>query len=344
MFIKYSSFSGEFTVYKYNDVSVIIPTFNNAKWLKSCIESVNNQTVQVAEIIIIDDGSSDETNHIIQYYLDKYPYIRYVYQENLGAAAARNKGINIATGKLVAFLDSDDLWLPEKTKKQIDLLNSLITKDTSFAFIDTFSIDHHNVFFGAVRCYIKEGCYQQKLLYRNLVNSTSTVICNRQVLLDAGGFDEKISYGEDRNLWIKLAAKCSMATFPEVLSIRRIHDNNLSSKIEKNELAAEKMYTGLVPELIINDTELRKILIVNLSTFLVLYAKNGDIVNLRRLSLKLFQMSPKFLLISKGKFFIVLFFSLFGKKLMMAPFRFWHKSLQIKCSIQYSYLSKYVNR
>ncbi|MGB5445821.1 MAG: glycosyltransferase [Psychromonas sp.] len=331
-------------MYKYNDVSVIIPTFNNSKWIKSCIESVNNQTVQVAEIIIIDDGSNDDTNCIIQDYLDKYPYIRYVYQKNAGVSAARNTGINIATGKLVAFLDSDDLWLPEKTKKQIDLLNSLITKDTSFAFIDTFSIDYQNTFFGGVRCYNKKGCYKQKLLYNNLVNSTSTVICSRKMLIDAGGFDEKLRYGEDRNLWINLAGVCSMATFPEVLSIRRIHENNLSNKIDKNESTAENIYTGLVPKLIINETELREVLMANLSKFLILYAKNGDTANLRRLFLKLFKMSPKILLCSKGRFFIVLFISFFGKNIMMAVFRLWHKSLQIKNTNKYSYLFKYVKR
>lgn len=329
-------------MYEYSDVSVVIPTYNNSKWIKYSIESVISQSVKVAEIIIIDDGSNDDTNHIMREYLDKYSYIRYVYQKNSGASAARNKGINIATGKLVAFLDSDDLWLPEKTKKQIDLLNSLITKDTSFAFIDTFSIDYQNVFFCGIRCYNKRGYYQQKLLYKNLVNSTSTVICTRKILLDAGGFDETLSYSEDRSLWIKLAATSSMATFPEVLSIRRIHNNNLSHNVEENELATENLYTRLVPDLIRDETELRKILIVNLSKFLLLYAKNGDILNLRRLFLKLFKMSPKLLLISNGRFFVVLFLSLFGKKVMVAVFRLIYKSLQTKNSIKYSCLLKYL--
>ena len=329
-------------MYKYSDVSVIIPTFNNSKWIRSCIESVLSQTVQIAEIIIIDDGSNDDTRDIIQDYLSKYSHIRYTYQENSGVSAARNNGIKIATGKLVAFLDSDDLWLPEKIEKQIDLLNSLIIKDISFAFIDSFSIDYNNEFFGKVRCYNKKGYCQQELLYNNLVNSTSTVICNRKMLVNAGGFDEKLSYGEDKKMWIKLAAMCSMVTFPEVLSIRRIHNNNLSHNINKNELVTKNLYAGLVPEIIKNETELRKILMVNLSKFLVLYAKNGDVLNLRRLFLKLFKMSPKLLFISKGKFFVVLLFSLLGKNLMMAAFKLYHKSLQKRHSIKYSYLSKYV--
>ena len=97
------------------NISVIIPTFNRKKNLDRTINSVLNQTFQPFEIIVVDDGSTDGTKEWVPYY---YPNIKYIYQSNAGVRAARNKGINIAKGDWLAFLDSDDEWFPKSLKNR----------------------------------------------------------------------------------------------------------------------------------------------------------------------------------------------------------------------------------
>ena len=109
-------------------VSAIIPTYNSVNYISEAINSVLNQTYKNCEIIVVDDGSTDNTRKTVENYIRKYPHkIKYFYQENKGPSAARNKGIKEARGNYIAFLDSDDLWLPDKLEKQI----SLFMKDVS---------------------------------------------------------------------------------------------------------------------------------------------------------------------------------------------------------------------
>lgn len=102
-------------------VSVIIPTYNRAKTIERTVNSVLAQTWKAIEIIVVDDGSTDQTPEILKGYGDK---IRAIRQKNGGPAAARNTGIKAATGDIIAFLDSDDLWLPEKTERQMRLIQA----------------------------------------------------------------------------------------------------------------------------------------------------------------------------------------------------------------------------
>src|SRR5690349_3602213 len=101
-------------------VSVIIPTYNRAQFIARAVDSVLEQTYKDFEIIVIDDGSSDNTQEILKAYEGK---IRYVYQQNKGISAARNRGIQEAKGEYIAFLDSDDVWKPEKLSVQVAILD-----------------------------------------------------------------------------------------------------------------------------------------------------------------------------------------------------------------------------
>jgi glycosyltransferase involved in cell wall biosynthesis len=103
-------------------VSVIIPTYNRTKTIERAVNSVLNQTWKKIEIIVVDDGSTDQTNETLKAYGDK---IRVIHQPNAGASAARNTGIKAATGEIISFLDSDDEWLPSKTERQIKLLQRM---------------------------------------------------------------------------------------------------------------------------------------------------------------------------------------------------------------------------
>src|SRR4030042_6253183 len=103
-------------------VSVIIPTYNRADCVTKSIDSVLSQTYNDYEIIVVDDGSTDNTRQILQSYVDKC-LIHYIYQDNAGCAAARNSGIRAAKGQWIAFLDSDDTWLPDKLAEQMQYLS-----------------------------------------------------------------------------------------------------------------------------------------------------------------------------------------------------------------------------
>ena len=99
-------------------ISVIIPAYNHAKYLSEAIQSVLNQTYQNFEILIVDDGSTDNTRQVVQNYTDQR--IKYIYQENRGLAASRNAGLRVTQGEYVAFLDADDIFLPHKLEVQLD--------------------------------------------------------------------------------------------------------------------------------------------------------------------------------------------------------------------------------
>src|SRR5947209_13220762 len=99
-----------------HSVSVIIPTYNHGRFIADAIESVLAQTYPVSEIIVVDDGSTDETQEVVEKFGEK---VRYIEQANAGVSAARNTGIENSDGDLVAFLDADDTWLPEKIEKQV---------------------------------------------------------------------------------------------------------------------------------------------------------------------------------------------------------------------------------
>jgi len=189
-------------------VSVIIPTYNRARFVTKAIDSVLAQTYTDYEIIVIDDGSSDNTREILGPYMDK---IQYIYQENAGASAARNPGISAATGEWVAFLDSDDEWLPEKLSIQMAHVRErpdLCAHITDVTFI---TADGEQVGFFEIRNFPKRWD-KEFVLARPLkyvlnydVPCTPSFIAKRSILFDAGLFDEHLRVSEDKDLFLRVA-------------------------------------------------------------------------------------------------------------------------------------------
>ena len=121
-------------------VSVIIPTYNAARWIGETIDSVQSQTYKNYEIIVIDDGSVDSTREVLEKYIKN---INYIYQDNKGVSSARNHGIKISAGEYIAFLDNDDIWLPDKLSLQIQVLES--QKNIAMIFTDGELFDEYRV-------------------------------------------------------------------------------------------------------------------------------------------------------------------------------------------------------
>ena len=206
-------------------ISVIITTYNRIKLIGRAIESVLVQTRQPDEIIIVDDGSSDETE---QYIKEKYPRIKYIWQENQGISYARNTGISQAEGDWIAFLDSDDEWMPFKLKNQ---LNALHEKPD-------YKICHTNEIWirngrrvNPMKKHEKSGGYIFDHCLPLCIISPSSVIIHHTVFDRYGKFDESLPVCEDYDLWLRLCAFLPVL-FLEIPQIIKYggHQDQLSKK------------------------------------------------------------------------------------------------------------------
>lgn len=188
-------------------VSVIIPTFNRVGVLKRAIESVREQTHLAHELILIDDGSEDDTRRHFEDCMD----VRYIYQPNAGVSAARNRGINIATGEWIAFLDSDDAWLPTKLATQLKCLRD----QPSRRLCHTEEIWIRNgQRVNQKKKHRKGGGDQFGRSVELCCISPSSVLLHRTIFDDYGVFDTQLPACEDYDLWLRLCAMEQIAFVP----------------------------------------------------------------------------------------------------------------------------------
>ncbi len=220
-------------------ISCIIPAYNAASFLRSTVESVLNQTRQPEEIIIIDDGSTDSTLNIASK-IDGP--IRVISQENSGSAVARNRGLDVANSKLIAFLDADDLWEQDFLEKQHSALSdeSYDLSFSSFSNMDTltgkFSQSNrleNSLLFNAPHYRQNEIAYfyeplLNKLLMECPIVTTSTVVVKRSAIAKHNGFNPKLRRGQDYDLWLRMSEKLNFCWINETLVKRRLHDSNVT--------------------------------------------------------------------------------------------------------------------
>ncbi|MEW6170798.1 MAG: glycosyltransferase [Candidatus Omnitrophota bacterium] len=209
-------------------VSVIIPTYNRANYIVETIDSVLAQTYEDFEIIVIDDGSTDNTEDTINKYNGK---IRYFYQENKGTAAARNFGISKARGEYIAFLDDDDLWLSEKLERQTAILDA--DKQIGFVCSAGYKIDEHNN--NKISSWQRNGNANrttfESLYERNFVYNL-TVLIRKRCIEEVGGLDETLIVSQDYDLWLRVAKKHRFHYINQPLALWRIHKSNLSKNLD----------------------------------------------------------------------------------------------------------------
>jgi len=219
-------------------VSVIIPTYNCAPYLSEAIDSVLLQVGVNLEIIVVDDGSTDNTKEVLQKYRDRITYISQV--PGRGASAARNLGIQHASGELIAFQDADDIWFPEKLSKQLDALQRY--PEARLVFADTLvSRDRVVVQDSLMSKRLKNWCEKNTTqipdlycghLYRELLFGnyicTITVVLHRNLLDEAGIFDETYKIGEDYDLWLRIARNHTVIYLDRVFCEYRLRDDGLS--------------------------------------------------------------------------------------------------------------------
>lgn len=204
-------------------VSVVVPVYNGARYLREAIDSALGQTYSPIEVVVVDDGSTDKSPRLLSEYADRIILLR---QPNRGVAVARNTGIARCTGEFIAFLDQDDLWQPTKIEKQIQAFQSnsdigLIHTQTAFfdekiaAFVSPQLISQPSRMVGA--------CFDRLLLGNPIVNSS--VVIRLSVLHQVGGCDLRIRGNtcQDYDLWLRAAQYCEFGFVDEPLTVFRVH-------------------------------------------------------------------------------------------------------------------------
>jgi glycosyltransferase involved in cell wall biosynthesis len=208
-------------------VSVVIPAFNSEKYIKDCIRSVLQQTYSNIEIIVVDDGSTDGTQSKLQELSKEIIILR---KENEGAASARNMGILYSSGIYVALLDSDDIWLPEKLDKQVQLMSD---KELDLVYCGGESFGHT----GAPTTYTPEfsgDCYKNFVQFPTraiIVLGCSSAIIRKSVLEHSGNFDANfLGSAEDWDFFRRFCKHGKVGFLDEALVKYRLHDKNVSGR------------------------------------------------------------------------------------------------------------------
>jgi len=204
-------------------VSVIIPTYNAARYLSDAIDSVLAQTYDEFEIIVVDDGSTDETPGVVNKYDSRVCYLS---QQNAGVAAARNRGISESKGKYIAFLDADDTWFPNKLEKQMAVLAASEGSRVCYSAFLEVTQDLSPV--GVRRSLRHSSAIEDLLLRGNVIGSICTVVAERELFEKLGGFDATLSQCADWDMWVRMGTETEFLYLDDVLVTYRQHGTNMS--------------------------------------------------------------------------------------------------------------------
>lgn len=241
-------------------VSVIIPTYNRANFVTAAIDSVLAQSYTDYEIIVIDDGSTDNTKEVLQPYRDK---IHYIYQPNKGVSAARNTGIKEAQGDWIAFLDSDDRWHCEKLSIQMEFVKENNLKVCFTGNVTEFVTGQLSAVESVDREKIQKRIYADpfRLLFlKGSIPKLSSMVVYRQGLIEAGCFDENLKVSEDTKLFYGLACKTAFGyiDFPLVIFNRDIKRRGLINESSDTKAMLRDSYIQIFQEVIVRYPNISK--------------------------------------------------------------------------------------
>ena len=213
-------------------VSVIIPCYNSAATVTCAIDSVSDQTFTDWEIVAINDGSTDNTKAILESYAQKsIQKIRVFSQPNQGQTVAKNIGIKNSKGKFIAFLDSDDVWAPEKLQEQVAAMES--NPSLGLCYTSAYKINSLGFKTGRITpsTLYRGNCFRNLVLRNNIV--ASSVMIRRDLLGRVGLFDESLEACENWDLWIRISRISPIEYIDKPLTSYRVHGGNMSKNIER---------------------------------------------------------------------------------------------------------------
>lgn len=206
-------------------VSVIIPSYNSAQYVAAAVESILAQSYPHVEIIVVDDGSTDNTAAVMAAYAAN-PRVRYIRQENGGVSRARNHGIEQSSGQYIGFLDADDTWLPSKLKLQMAVFQRDPNCKACYGAYILVDADLNEI---GIRHSPRRGrTLEDLLIHGNVIGNICTVVCERSLFEKVGGFDPALSQCADWDMWVRLAAHTEFVYIDEPLVTYRQHGTNMS--------------------------------------------------------------------------------------------------------------------
>lgn len=231
-------------------VSVIIPTYNRGKLLVEAVNSLRNQTFTDFEIIIVDDGSTDHTKEVVDDAINKNPELKiiYVYQENSGPSVARNKGIDISNGEYITFLDSDDIYLPDKLEVQFNAF--LDFPDYAMCFTNYLAMDDlGNILVDKSQpdILLSGKIYPELLFFKGTTITCPSVMVKAEIIRKEGGFDTSMHICEDLDLWRRIAKNNLVLQIKSAhVAIRyRLNERiNIRSFIKARDVYYKKAFNG----------------------------------------------------------------------------------------------------
>jgi glycosyltransferase involved in cell wall biosynthesis len=208
---------------EHGTVSIVITCYNQASFLADAIRSAIDQNVVSApiEIVVVDDGSTDDTKHVAAAFA-----VRYIHQPNRGLAAARNTGLAASTGHVVCFLDADDTLLPQAIALGLQAFHD--HPHCAFVYGDFCDVDTHGAALSAPRGPRVATEHYRALLQGNLIGMHATVLYRRAVLQSAGGFDARLKRCEDYELYLRLARLFPVHEHRGLVAHYRQHESNMS--------------------------------------------------------------------------------------------------------------------
>ena len=238
--------------------SVVVTCYNYARYIPPCLESVLGQTYQDFEIVIINDGSTDNTDEVIVPFLTD-ERIRYIKQANAGQAKAKNVGIEHARGELIAFLDADDLWEATKLEKQLPRFDDVQVGVvySGARYVDDQGQDvpfaHHSTYLQP-----RSGIVTQNLFFDNFIAFSSSIV-RKMCFDDVGLFDESIRMGIDWDLWLRISVRYRFAYVDEPLLYYRIgHPGQMSKNLDVRQECSDRIMArfldlnpGIIPKNVI---------------------------------------------------------------------------------------------
>jgi glycosyltransferase involved in cell wall biosynthesis len=284
-------------------VSVVIPCYNSENWIKETLISVFNQTYNNIEIIIIDDGSKDNTRKVLNKYIldDK---IKYFNQENKGPASARNLGIEKSTGKYIAFLDSDDIWINNKIETQVSFLEN--NSCYQLVLTDLLIIDEKGdlLFEKKNKLPIERHKIIKNIFLGKITMYTPTILVRKKSIEKIGGFNEDLIHLEDHFMLMKFASEFNIYHLKDFLVKRRKTSNSMSGKIQPKKIL--KHYKKFINKSLNEFPFLYKYKNLQLSKTYQIVGKKHMSYNNRVKSLKFFLKSIKFDLFSFENYIYIL--------------------------------------
>jgi len=211
-------------------VGVIVPAYNAARYLPKAIESVIAQTFVDWEILLVDDGSTDNTKAVLSPYRERLgSKLRYIEQVNRGLPAARNAAIRASDCELLALLDADDIWLPCRLTESVKMLDERPQAGLAYGLVTHIDIEDRTSWTFKGNPPPAEGRIASQIYMRKVELPCPTVTFRRSCVEEVGGFDETMRATEDRDLWLRISLHHEVAFIPKVIALYRVSPQSMSA-------------------------------------------------------------------------------------------------------------------